>query len=342
MKKLIAEILIASGIFSATAEARFVLETQGSFFAGGKVLEESGQTLHGDHAYVFYQIPVRAKKYPLIFLHGAGQSGKSWETTPDGRDGFQNIFLRKKFKTYIVDQPRRGRAGQSLSAGNYEPRPYEMTSFDVGRLGIYPEFFDGVQVAKDSESQNQLWRRGTPNIGNFDANVASDAMKSVFERTGDGILISHSQGGGVGWLTVIKSDKVKAVISIEPGSGFLFPEGEIPEPMPSSSPFGALSGESIPLDQFERLTKIPILLIYGDNIPIKPVDDGGRDNWRVRLAMAKLWIETINCHGGQAELISLPEIGIYGNTHSMFADLNNEQIADVMENWLDQKNLNGR
>lgn len=73
---------------------------QGNFAAGGKVIQSAGQfddkqlfnsqgqTLHGDHASVFYQIPEHARHYPLVFLHGAGQSAKTWGTTPDGREGF--------------------------------------------------------------------------------------------------------------------------------------------------------------------------------------------------------------------------------------------------------------
>ena len=74
------------------------IEEQGSFAVGGTVLTDSlGHKYHGDHAYVFYQKPVDARKYPLVFAHGVGQFSKTWETTPDGREGFQNIFLRKGF-----------------------------------------------------------------------------------------------------------------------------------------------------------------------------------------------------------------------------------------------------
>lgn len=88
-------------------EKPVLIAEQGSFAAGGTVVrsdgsfnyrvpsDQSGQSLHGDHAYVFYQKPAKAHKYPLVFLHGAGQSAKTWETTPDGRDGFQNIFYAK-------------------------------------------------------------------------------------------------------------------------------------------------------------------------------------------------------------------------------------------------------
>lgn len=93
------------------------IEEQGSFAVGGTVLTDSlGHKYHGDHAYVFYQKPVDARKYPLVFAHGVGQFSKTWETTPDGREGFQNIFLRKGFSTYLVDQPRRGNAGRSTEA----------------------------------------------------------------------------------------------------------------------------------------------------------------------------------------------------------------------------------
>lgn len=91
------------------------IEEQGSFAVGGTVLTDSlGHKYHGDHAYVFYQKPVDARKYPLVFAHGVGQFSKTWETTPDGREGFQNIFLRKGFSTYLVDQPRRGNAGRGV------------------------------------------------------------------------------------------------------------------------------------------------------------------------------------------------------------------------------------
>ena len=103
----------------ASAAAAFLA---GLVFAGGiawgslsnKLSADSlGHKYHGDHAYVFYQKPVDARKYPLVFAHGVGQFSKTWETTPDGREGFQNIFLRKGFSTYLVDQPRRGNAGRS-------------------------------------------------------------------------------------------------------------------------------------------------------------------------------------------------------------------------------------
>src|SRR5579872_4107169 len=103
-----------------------VIQDQGSFTVGGTVVNNpgnfdpikrspEGQTFHGDHAYVFYQIPTNAKKLPIVFWHGVGQFSKTWETTPDGREGYQNIFLRRGFGVYLLDQPRRGNAGRSTA-----------------------------------------------------------------------------------------------------------------------------------------------------------------------------------------------------------------------------------
>ena len=45
----------------------------------------------------------------------------------------------------------------------------------------------------------------------------------------------------------------------------------------------------MPISQFMALTKIPILIVYGDNIPAQPVPMPAQDSWRARLEMARLW-----------------------------------------------------
>lgn len=327
-----------------------VIEQQGSFAVGGTVITNpgtfdpykptpEGQTFHGDHAYVFYQIPVNAKKYPLIMWHGIGQFSKTWETTPDGREGFQNIFLRRKFSVYLLDQPRRGEAGRSMVETTIKPTADEQFWFTQFRLGIYPDYFPNVQFPKDEASLEQFYRQMTPNTGPFDTKVITEAISLLFDKIGDGILVTHSQGGGPGWLTAIKNDKVKAVVAYEPYSGFVFPEGELPLPIKSNGLFGELKGVEIPLSDFNKLTKIPIVIYYGDNIADKPTEVWNKDHWRSGLEMARLWAATINRHGGDATVIHLPEIGIKGNTHFPFSDLNNIEVADELSKWLKQKGL---
>ena len=359
MKKELVRYLSALALFltiSLSVSAQHMqkpltIASQGSFAVGGtkfsepgtfdlnQALKPQGQSFHGDHAYVFYQIPVKARKYPLVFLHGAGQSKKTWETTADGREGFQNVFLRRRFSVYLLDQPRRGDAGKSTVAASLTPTPDEQFWFSQFRIGNYPDYFPNVQFPKDAASLEQFYRQMTPNTGAFDAKVISDAVSQLFDKVGEGILVTHSQGGGPGWLTAIKNEQVKAIVAYEPYSGFVFPKGELPAPIKSAGLFGELKGEEIPLADFNKLTKIPIAVYYGDNIAAQPTTVWNKDHWRSGLEMARLWAGTINKHGGDATVIHLPEIGIKGNTHFAFADLNNVEVADVLSKWLKDKGL---
>ncbi|MBB5190690.1 pimeloyl-ACP methyl ester carboxylesterase [Silvimonas terrae] len=341
--------LIACTFASAAEQTPLIIKEQGSFAAGGSVatapgafdprkpMDPAGQSYHGDHAYAFYEIPANARKYPIVMLHGAGQFSKTWETTSDGREGFQTIFLRRGFGVYLVDQPRRGDAGRSMVETTIKPTPDEQLWFNQFRIGLWPTCFPKVQFSCDPETLNQFFRAMTPNTGPYDENVISDGIAAIFKKTGPGILFTHSQGGGPGWLIAIKNANVKAIVAFEPGSSFVFPEGEVPPPIPSA--FDTVKGAAVPLDRFLALTKIPILVIYGDNIPDHPVDLPAQDSWRARLEMAQLWRDTVNKHGGNVTLIHLPDIGIRGNTHFAFSDLNNVQIADLVSTFLAEKHL---
>jgi hypothetical protein len=326
-----------------------MIERQGSLTAGGTVitapgvfdprkpLDPSGQTFHGDHVYAFYQVPADARKYPIVMWHGAGQFSKTWETTADGREGFQTIFLRRRFATYLIDQPRRGNAGRSTVEATIKPMPDEQLWFNQFRIGLWPNCFPGVQFACDAETLDQFFRSMTPNTGPHDVAILSDGVAALFAKVGPGILFTHSQGGGPGWLTATKSGNVKAIVAFEPGSSFVFPPGELPAPIPSA--FDTVEAASIPLDRFLALTRIPILVLYGDNIPDQAMDLPAQDSWRARLLMARQWRDTVNRHGGNVTLIHLPEIGIRRNTHFLFSDRNNVEIADLVSKFLGDKGL---
>jgi pimeloyl-ACP methyl ester carboxylesterase len=342
-------VVAASGCASSGAQQGLMIRDQGSFAVGGSVVTHSGtydpmkqqspdgQTFHGDHARVFYQVPASARKNPLVFLHGAGQSSRTWESTPDGREGFQNLFLRRGFGVYLIDQPRRGSAGRSTVAATITPTPDEQTWFNIFRVGVWPNYFPGVQFSRDPEALNQYFRQMTPNTGPFDVAVISDAVSALFDRIGPGVLITHSQGGGPGWVTAMKNSNVKAIAAYEPGSGFVFPEGEVPAAMPSSG--GTLEAAAVPLPDFMRLTRLPIVIYYGDNIPSQPMGVPSQDQWRVRLDMARLWAAAVNRRGGDVTVVHLPELGIRGNTHFPFSDLNNLQIADLLSEFLRRKGI---
>ena len=364
LRNAILSLTLAAGIFSANfveAAKPIMLETQGSFAIGGKkvkhagifteknFLSPDGQFAYGDHLYCFYQIPVKARKYPIIFQHGGAQSKRTWESTPDGREGFQNIFLRKNFSVYLIDQPRIGEAGLSTEAvgnGNVwagNPLYAEKTMFILSRLGIFegdtPKLFENSAFPAGEESFNQFQRSWTNYTGELDNDINADALAALFEKVGDGILFTHSMGGTIGWRTPFRTDKVKAIVAFEPGgTPFLFPEGEVPEIEKATFELLSASAQAVPLEDFMKLTKIPIVLYYGDFIQ-KSSELVGQDKWHTELEMAKKFVAAVNRHGGDATLVELPKVGLKGNTHFLIADLNNRELANLVEGWLKSKGL---
>lgn len=333
-----------------------VIEAQGSFAVGGTVstapgtfdpirqgafnprgTDPAGQTLHGDHAYVFHQKPANARPLPLVFWHGHGQSGKTWETTPDGREGFQTIFLRKRYPVYVIDQPRRGRAGRSTQPVTIPAAADEQLWFGIFRLGAWPDFYPDVQFARDPEALNQFFRQMVPNTGPYDTTVNTGAISALFAKIGPGILVTHSQSGTLGWLTAIESPNVRAIVSYEPGGNFVFPEGDVPAPMTHAG--GTLTPTTVSRADFLKLTRVPIIVYYGDNIPELPSTNPGQDQWRTFRAMARQWRDTVNRHGGDVTLVDLPAIGISGNTHFPMSDLNNIEVANHLAGFLREKKL---
>ncbi len=357
-------LIIISTFFSSCATINtsgksipLMIQGQGSFAVGGTVISEpgifdpigqgsynpegpdpTGQTLHGDHAYVFYQIPVNARKLPIIFWHGHGQSAKTWETTPDGRDGFHNIFLRKHYSVYLLDQPRRGRAGGSTESTTISATPDDQLWFGIFRLGAWPEFYEGVQFSKEPEALNQFFRQMVPNTGPYNADVNIAAVSEVFNKIGPGILITHSQSGGPGWKSIMTNNNIRAVVSFEPGGDFPFPEGEAPESIKLAG--RTVTPPSVSMSDFMKITQIPIVIYYGDNIPDQPSSNPGQEQWRVFLEVAKAWRDVVNAHGGDVTIVHLPKIGITGNTHFPMSDLNNAKIAELIFDWFVKKNLN--
>jgi hypothetical protein len=50
-------------------------------------------------------------------------------------------------------------------------------------------------------------------------------------------------------------------------------------------------------------------------------------------------MQALNSKGGNASVLVLPDVGLYGNSHFMFSDLNNVEVADQMSLFLSAKRL---
>jgi pimeloyl-ACP methyl ester carboxylesterase len=345
-------------------DAPITIVEQGSFFVGGTEVaapgkfdptlrntSDAGQTFPIDQMYVQYQIPQHARRFPLVMIHGANSTGTVWESTPDGREGYQTIFLRRGFAVYVVDFPRRGKAGFPSFNGtlgdlldkqiipNRTNRLSDQGAFIGVRLGPdFLEYFPNTQFPKDG--LDQFLKEIIPGVMD-DENVIVDALAALLERIGPAILVSHSQSGRFAYLTAIRSPNVKGIMDYE-GANQPFPVGQAPAPLPDYGGFLVGPGAPVPLEDFLKLTKIPIQIVVGDNIPSSPQPIPQLETPRIRLIFKKQFVETVNRYGGDASLLLLPDVGIYGNTHAPFLDLNNLEVADLMSEFLREKGLDNR
>ncbi|MCD8097379.1 MAG: alpha/beta fold hydrolase [Lachnospiraceae bacterium] len=320
-------VIAEQGMFSAGGT---VLTSEGTFDVSNYYTSREGSTSHVDHANVFYQIPETETGLPMVFLHGYGQSRMGWMTTPDGREGWSDIFLRYGHSVYLVDQPRRGEAGQTSVAGTISTETADQTWYTQFRIGTYIDgdftYNEGSQFPQGEDALDQFFRQMTPDTGmdsangdqNIDTTVVAQAVAAtideIYERTGqDSILVTHSQGGTPGWETVLYTDHVAAIIAIEPGSAAAV----------DSDVYNAL------LEQ-----DIPITFYYGDYIGEEYTDVPAAMMWSYMASTADSFTEAYNAAGGNSTVVRLPDEGIYGNDHFMFQDLNNDVIAAHIENWI--------
>jgi pimeloyl-ACP methyl ester carboxylesterase len=341
-----------------------VIAQQGSFFVGGRKVTASGsydgtaavfppnagQTFWVDHMYVQYQRPPQARRLPMVLVHGGGGTGRVWESTPDGREGYQTLFLRRGFGVYIVDAPRGGRSGFPSFNGefgrldasqqfvpNLTARPGREHGWSRWRLGpAYPQVYD--TQAFPMEAVDAFFQHLRPLVSDDPALIAA-AIEALLERIGPAILVTHSNSGLWGWLAAARTDKVRAIVSYEPG--VVFPHDAMPEPMALFTGTEA-AGTAVGSAEFERLARIPIQLVFGDNIPAEPVPDLPADKRRVQVLAAHRFAAALNARGGSASVQLLPEVGLRGNSHFMFSDLNNVQVADQLSAFLARHGLDAR
>ena len=120
----------AGSVQATTIGGPLNLADEGMFFVNGKTVvskypgvSPAGPVKPGavmvNQMYVHYRIPVqRASAMPIVLVHGGGLTGASFETTPDGREGWATYLVRKGHSVYVVDTPGRGRAGFNATAIN--------------------------------------------------------------------------------------------------------------------------------------------------------------------------------------------------------------------------------
>lgn len=303
-----------------------VLSKFGSFFVGGRVKDvpyrssssleprdEVPDKVRVDQMYVQYLIPSRvAHELPLVLVHGAWHTGKTWEETPDGRDGWAVYFTHAGFKTYWVDKPWRGKSAFDLepiaavARGDADRLPAATTigykGWSTFRFGptigeIYPESQFPVEAADQYFAQlvpdfsTEL--RNSPKAQSYPA-LDGDVVALV-DRIGGFIYIGHSQGGS----------EIPGIVRAHPGmlKGAVSVEGGCP-----------------PVEDAGLYRNTPFLVITGDYTEPKP--------------HCQPFVDALNAAGGSGTNLHLPAIGIHGNDHMMMLDRNSDQIAQLIVDWV--------
>jgi hypothetical protein len=304
-----------------------VIEKQGSFFVGGRerassTLGQAGMaagTITVDQVYVRYQTPPGASARPnIVLIHGCCLTGKTWETTPDGRMGWDEYFVRRGFSTYVLDQAWRGRSAADPSAINAVASgsqpiatlpPVFSASHEfawvIFRFGPkYGETYPGLKFPMSATGE--LWKQMVVDsaFGLPTPNPTVPALSELTGRIGPSILISHSQSGIYPFQAVAANRRnIAGVISIEPAA--------CPKATADMTPYKTT----------------PILVLFGDNATGSPF-------WSAIVGNCRAYIAALDAAGGRAKMIVLPEIGVTGNSHMLMQDMNNRQIADLLIDWI--------
>jgi pimeloyl-ACP methyl ester carboxylesterase len=308
----------------------------GSFHIGGRLVQIQGQPVrevvftpggapakidpNGNYLvesmYVQYFTPAKIRaKVPILLWHGGGLTGVTYETTPDGREGWSHFFIRHGWKTYVSDAVERGRSGWAspdVWPGTPQFLPIE-NPWPRFRMGAKPwsedpkrrEEFAGNQFP--AEGYLNFMRQVVPRWTTTDQATIM-AYTELVDKVCPCVVLVHSQGGQFGQkVAQARPNLVKALVLVEP-AGFGDPE------------------------QAAALKNTPILTIYGDHIQQDARWPKMRDT---QLKLNELYRQA----GAQVDVIDLPEVGIKGNSHMMMMDRNNQQIAQLIQDWLQRKGL---
>jgi pimeloyl-ACP methyl ester carboxylesterase len=324
---------------ATSANPPLVLRKFGSFFVGGRDIPvpyrsgflisptyEETDTVKIDQMYVQYMIPwSKRHRLPVVFAHGAWHTGKTWEETPDGREGWVNFFVRQGFATYWVDKPWRGRSAfnaqliNAVARGDAPPSalPNIYVTGHKGwvealRLGpsfgeLFPKGLFPLAAAEQYLAQLvpdfSVFLRGSPTPRSYP--MLEEDVGALLNRIGRAIYIGHSQGGGeIPGLVRAHPNLFAAAISVEGGC----------PPIEDAALY--------------KNHGIPFALVTGD--------------YTTPSADCQAFIDALNGMGGRAANLWLPALGIHGNDHMMMLDRNNKIVARVIINWIKRVVEGGR
>jgi len=328
------------------------------FYAGGEYVGEAGKQIMHGAMYTEVWVPKTIRHpYPIVFYHGAGQTGVDWLQTPDGRPGWAYYLIEQGYVLYMLDYPTRGR---SAYVPTLQPNGQPLDGiFNIRTAPNLEEIWTDSKSCGGREcpagmSHTQWPGPGTMGDPVFDTfvktqvqfappstDLATKASLALLDIIGSPvILLTHSQGGGVGWAVAdARPNLVKAIVTSEPGGGIQRQMLHYDPPITAIADLktyteekGERPGENPCTLQTEPVRKLAVAGLR--NIPILDISgDGGYH--RAGDACPPKWI---NQAGGRAEFIRLEDVGIKGNGHMMMLEKNSDVIIKFIDDWI-RKNV---
>jgi pimeloyl-ACP methyl ester carboxylesterase len=334
-------VAVACGL-AATLEAQrsnrpLTIASQGSFFVGGEKkqlpqppAESPGAAFGGGEImvhqmYVQYQIPVRGERHlPVVMVHGCCLSSKTWETTPDGRPGWDEYFLRQDRSVYLADQVSRARSGfdstvmSAVKSGAQPPSALpdvlsasHQVAWTVFRFG--PRFGEPFPDSQfPVEAVDELYKQMIPDLNALlpTPNPTWTNMAALAKQLGGAVLMGHSESGFFPeQAALIDPAGIRGMISIE-------------QPCPELNEA-----------EIAKLAPIQTLMVFGDYLDAVP---GSFVNWQTSADSCERLVVQLNTAGGDATMMHLPKLGLRGNSHMLMQDKNSDDIAALILEWIDE------
>lgn len=353
-----------------TGSGPLSIARQGYLFAGGTYSVVNGRRVLLGHLYAEFQIPARqTSPWPVVMVHGGGQSGTNFTGTPDGRGGWAQFFLRRGYAVYVVDQPGRGRA--AYQAHVYGPTT-QLNLDNIERRFVAPERYDlwpqarlhtqwPGQGAPGDAAFDQFLSSQLPSIEDFALQQAlnRDAILALLEQIGPAILLTHSQSGTFGWpVADARPDLVKAIVAVEPNGPPFFAVENVPAPdwfRDASTSINVWGITAVPLTyappaatpselavvREERPDAPDLVRCWLQRPPARQLPKLAAIPTLVLTAEASYHAPYDHCTvqylrqaGVRVTWIRLADAGIRGNGHMMMLERNNQEIAALITRWL--------
>lgn len=311
---------------------------RGHLWIAGERIVRDGLTYQRGPLFAEWEAPEDViRPFPIILLHGGGYQGTEWLDTPDGRPGWAQRLVEDGYAVVVVDRPGQGRSPFHVETLGAMGPPF---SYENGRKIYFPEGDDRHTqwpfAADDEAAMDEFIAGYGPLPANlaFSQEMEADQIARLLDRTGPAVLMTHSASGPVGWLVADRRpDTVKAIVAIEPMGP---PFADIPnigslgwgltaapltwEP-PVSSP-ETLRAAAPGTHRLPALAGMPIVAVTAEASAF--------------AAASPPAIDQLRAAGAAAEVLHLPDHGVFGNGHGLIYEKNSDQALAPILAWLDR------